>query len=161
MNIIVGVADCHVSNDAQNVLLTYALGSCIGVSIYDPVAQVGRMLHYMLPEASSDALSCGKSPYMFADTGIPMLFHEAFQKGADKRRLRVRVAGGAQINDQNGVFNIGHRNCLAVKKILWKAGVMVHSEETGGKNARTMRLDMSSGRVFVRSPDSVEERELK
>lgn len=161
MNIVVEVADCHVSDDVGNVLVTYALGSCVGVAIYDPVAQVGGMLHYMLPEASPDALSGGKSPYMFADTGIPMLFREAYQKGAHKRRLRVRVAGGAQINDQNGVFNIGHRNCLALKKILWKAGVMVHSEETGGKSARTMRLDMSSGRVFLRSVDCAEERELK
>jgi chemotaxis protein CheD len=160
MNVVIGVADCQVSNDHVSVLITYALGSCIGLSIYDPVAHVGGMLHYMLPEASRDALNAGKSPYMFADTGIPMLFREAYSKGADKRRLRVLVAGGAQVTGDSAVFNIGQRNCLALKKILWKAGVMVHAEETGGKRARTMRLDMASGRVFLRSPDAPEEREL-
>jgi chemotaxis protein CheD len=160
MNVVVGVADCRVSNEAANVLVTYALGSCVGVAIYDPVAQVGGLLHFMLPESSPDALQSGRSPYMFADTGIPLLFREAYQKGAEKRRLRVRVAGGAQVIDDKGVFNIGQRNCLAVRKILWKAGVMVHGEETGGASARTMRLEMNSGRVYLRSPDREEEREL-
>ena len=89
---------------------------------------------------------------MFADSGIPMMFHEAYEMGAQKRRLRVRVAGGAQIMDESGVFNIGKRNCLAMRKIFWKAGVMVQAEETGGGIARTMRFDLASGRIFLRSP---------
>src|ERR1035438_6871080 len=104
-----------------------------------PVAKVGGLLHFMLPEAPPDAAEAGKSPYMFADSGIPMLFREAYEKGAQKRRLRVRVAGGAQIMDEKGVFNIGQRNCLAMRKIFWRAGVLVHAEETGGNCARTMR----------------------
>jgi hypothetical protein len=74
--------------------------------------------------------------------------------------LRVRVAGGAQIMDERGVFNIGQRNCLAMRKIFWKAGVIVQAEETGGSVARTMRLQMDSGRVYLRSPDGLDEREL-
>jgi len=142
------------------VLVTYALGSCIGVAIYDPVARVGGLLHFMLPDAPSDAAKAGKSPYMFADSGIPMLFREAYGKGAEKRRLQVRVAGGAQVMDDKGIFNIGQRNCLAMRKIFWRAGVMVKAEETGGKTARTMRLEMSSGRVYLRSPEGPPEREL-
>jgi chemotaxis protein CheD len=160
MNIIVGVADCQLSDDSQNVLTTCALGSCIGIAIYDPVAKVGGILHFMLPESSKNALDAGKSPYMFADTGIPLLFQEAYKKGADKKRLRVRVAGGARLLDENGVFNIGQRNCLAMRKVFWKGGVMVHGEETGGKVARTMRLEMESGRVCLQSPDQGPEREL-
>jgi chemotaxis protein CheD len=160
MNVIVGVADCQVTNDVSNVLITYALGSCVAVTVYDPVARVGGLLHFMLPQAPADALQNGKSPYMFADSGIPMLFREAYQSGAEKRRLRVRVAGGANVMDENGVFNIGQRNCLAMRKIFWKAGVIVHAEEIGGKTARTMRLEMDSGRVFLRSPDGSAEREL-
>ncbi len=160
MNVVVGVADCLVSSDTSQVLVTYALGSCIGVSIYDPVAQVGGLLHFMLPEAPPDAAEFGKSPYMFADSGIPMLFREAYEKGAQKRRLRVRVAGGAQIMDEKGVFNIGQRNCLAMRKIFWRAGVLVHAEETGGRCARTMRLEMASGRIFLKSTDGSAEREL-
>jgi chemotaxis protein CheD len=160
MNVIIGVGDCYVSDDAGNTLVTYALGSCIAVAIYDPLTHVGGLLHFMLPEASAEGLKAGKSPYMYADSGIPLLFREAYQKGAEKRRLRVRVAGGAQVLDHEGVFNIGQRNSLAMRKILWKAGVMVHGEETGGNTARTVRLDMKTGGVFVRSPDGSAEREI-
>jgi chemotaxis protein CheD len=160
MNVVIGVADCHVSSDTDSVLVTYALGSCVAVAIYDPVVRVGGLLHFMLPEASRDALQAGKSPYMFADTGIPMLFREAYQKGAEKRRLRVSVAGGAQVMDEKGVFNIGHRNCLAMRKIFWRAGVLIQAEETGGRSARTVRLEMETGRVHLRSPDRSGEREL-
>jgi chemotaxis protein CheD len=62
--------------------------------------------------------------------------------------------------DENGVFNIGQRNCLAMRKIFWKAGVMVQSEETGGKIPRTMRFEIASGRIFLRSPEILTEREL-
>jgi chemotaxis protein CheD len=160
MNVVIGVADCRVSNDAEDVLVTYALGSCIAIAIHDPVTHVGGLLHFMLPESRADALNGGENPYMFADSGIPLLFRAAYDKGAEKRRLRVRVAGGAQVIDAAGLFNIGQRNCLAVRKILWKAGVLVHGEETGGNAARTVRLDMGSGRVCVRSPDGSIEREL-
>ena len=160
MNVVVGVADCRVTEDTSAVLITYALGSCIAVAIFDPVAQVGGLLHFMLPASPADGSLGGRSPYMFADVGIPMLFREAYDKGAQKRRLRVRVAGGAQIMDDNGVFNIGQRNCLAMRKIFWKAGVIVEREETGGTTARTMRLEMESGRVYLRSPSGPPEREL-
>jgi chemotaxis protein CheD len=160
MTVVIGVADCHVTCDTSTVLVTYALGSCVGVTIYDPVARVGGLLHFMLPAAPPGAVDAGRNPYMFADSGIPMLFHEAYEKGAQKSRLRVRVAGGAQIMDESGVFNIGNRNCLAMRRIFWKAGVMVPAEETGGATARTMRFDLASGRVFLRSPGGPGEREL-
>jgi chemotaxis protein CheD len=160
VNVVVGVADCRISDDAADVLITYALGSCVAVAIYDPATHVGGLLHFMLPEAPSDALKAGRNPYMFADSGVPLLFRAAYLKGAEKRRLRVRAAGGAQVMDPDGVFKIGQRNCLALRKILWKAGVLVHGEETGGNSARTVRLDMHSGRFYVRSPDGSVEREL-
>ena len=153
MYVIVGVGDCQVTKDASHVLVTYGLGSCIAIAIYDPVARVGGLLHFMLPEAPEGALQTGKSPYLFADSGIPMLFREAYQNGAEKHRLRVRVAGGARVLDEQGVFNIGPRNCLAMRRIFWKAGVILHGEETGGKTSRTMSLDVGSGRVVLLSPD--------
>lgn len=160
MIVVIGVADCHVTGDPSNVLVTYALGSCVAVSIYDPVARIGGLLHFMLPTAPTGAVEGGKSPYMFADSGIPLMFHQAYEKGALKSRLRVRVAGGAQVMDASGVFNIGQRNCLAMRRIFWKAGVILQAEETGGNLARTMRFELASGRVFLRSPGVPEEREL-
>lgn len=155
--LVVGVGDCRVSNDPDNVLVTYALGSCIAVMIHDPVASVGGLLHFMLPESGLDRDKAQRNPFMFADTGIPLLFHTAYELGAQKRRLVVAAAGGAQMMDQRGVFNIGKRNCLAMRKILWKAGMMVHAEDLGGLASRTVLLEVASGRVFLRGAGEPEQ----
>ena len=152
----VGVGDCKVSNGSESVLATYALGSCIAVAIHDPVTAVGGLLHFMLPESSLNPDKASQNPFMFADTGIPLLFHAAYQLGAEKRRLVVRVAGGAQVMDESGVFNIGKRNHLALRKILWKAGVMVHGEEIGGTTSRTVRLEVATGRFLIRLPGMID-----
>ncbi|HEY4045346.1 MAG TPA: chemotaxis protein CheD [Acidobacteriaceae bacterium] len=155
--IVVGVGDCRVSRDPDSYLITYALGSCIAVSIYDPTRNVGGLLHYMLPESRIDARRAEARPFMFADTGIPLLFQQAYQLGAEKSRLRVVVAGGAQVMDTDEVFNIGTRNHLAMRKILRKAGVPVEAEVVGGTDSRTLRLEISTGRLLVRTAGSVEE----
>ena len=149
----VGVGDCKVSNAAESVLTTYALGSCIAVAIHDPVAGVGGLLHFMLPDSALNLGKAGQNPFLFADTGIPLLLESACGLGAVKRRLTVRAAGGAQLMDESGIFNIGKRNHLALRKILWKAGVMIHAEEVGGMTARTVRLEVATGRFWVRGPD--------
>jgi chemotaxis protein CheD len=148
----VGVGDCKVSNAADAALTTYALGSCIALAIYDPVAAVGGLLHFMLPESSLNPVKAGENPFMFADTGIPLMFHAAYRLGAEKRRLVVCAAGGAQVMDENGVFNIGKRNNLALRRVLWKAGVMIHGEEVGGTTARTVRLEVATGRFLISGP---------
>ncbi len=159
-SLIVGIADCQVSADPEGVLVTYALGSCIAVAIHDPVARVAGMLHYMLPESSIDAVKAKERPFMFADTGIPMLFRRAYELGADKKRIVVRVAGGAQVMNDKGVFDIGRRNYLALRKILWKAGVLIHGEEVGGNNSRTVRLEVSSGTMWLRGGGANAEQEF-
>jgi len=155
----VGIGDCRVSNASASVLATYALGSCIAVAIHDPVAAVGGLLHFMLPESSLNPDKASRNPFMFADTGIPRLFHAAYELGAEKRRIVVRAVGGAQVMDENGVFNIGKRNHLALRKILWKAGLMIHGEEVGGTESRTVRLEVSTGRCWVRGP-GIADREI-
>lgn len=154
--LIVGIGDCKVTRAAESVLTTYALGSCIAVAVHDPVAAVGGMLHFMLPESSVSPAKASQNPFMFADTGIPLLFHAAYRLGADKRRLVVRAAGGAQVMDENGVFNIGKRNHLALRKILWKAGVMLQGEEIGGTESRTVKLEIATGRFWIRGAGFVE-----
>jgi chemotaxis protein CheD len=154
--IVVGVADCQVSNQPEATITTYALGSCIALAIHDPVAGVGGMLHFMLPESEIDRAKAEQNPYMFADTGIPLLFRAALQHGADRKRLTVRAAGGAQFLDDRGIFNIGKRNYLALRKILWKAGVMLHGEMVGGTVSRTVRLEIDSGKLWVREAGTQE-----
>jgi len=150
MDIVVGVGDMKVSNDPEDVLVTYSLSSCIGLAIYDPVAKVGGLLHYMLPESSLDGSKARKNPYMFGDTGIPLLFKEAYNLGAKKNRLKVIVVGGAQILDQKGFFNIGKRNHTLLRKMFWKNNVMIDYEEVGGTVNRTIRLEIESGQAWLK-----------
>lgn len=145
-NIVVGVADCKWSQITGSVLVTYALGSCIAVALHDPVAQVGGMLHYMLPESKIDREKAAKNPFMFADTGLPLLISRLVRLGANKSRVSVRIAGGANVLDVNGYFDIGKRNYLALRKLLWKSGLMIHAEKVGGVTSRTVTLDIASGR---------------
>ncbi|MEP6537091.1 MAG: chemotaxis protein CheD [Bryobacteraceae bacterium] len=147
---VIGIADCAVSNDPDAMLVTYALGSCIAVTLYDSVSRIAGMLHLMLPESSIDSARGQSNPYMFANTGIPLLFNRAFQQGAEKRRLVVRLVGGAQVMDSGGVFNIGKRNQLSTRKILWKAGYLIHGEETGGTVSRTVKLEVGTGKLWIR-----------
>lgn len=150
VNIIVGVADMKVSNDPAAVLVTYSLGSCIGVAVYDPVVRVAGILHFMLPDSSLDPAKARAKPYMFADTGVAPLFRSAYELGAKKQRMRVIVAGAAQILDQHGFFNIGKRNYMALRKILWKNKVMVSHEEVGGNVNRTIRLAVKDGTCWMK-----------
>jgi len=151
MNIVVGVADMSVSNNPEVLLTTYSLGSCIGVAIYDPVVNVGGLLHYMLPESSLDVAKAQKNPYMFGDTGIPLLFKEAYKLGAKKNRLKIMVVGGGQILDQNGMFNIGKRNHTLLRKMFWKNNVMIDFEEVGGVVNRTVKLAVKNGDAWIKT----------
>ncbi|MBB5059139.1 chemotaxis protein CheD [Granulicella aggregans] len=145
----VGISDCAVSGDPNAVITTHALGSCVGLLIYDPVARVGGLLHYMLPDSTMDKDRAAQKPFMFADTGIPLLFHTAYKAGARKERIQVTALGGAQILGTNDSFSIGKRNLMSMRKILWKAGVMLHHEEVGGTSPRTARLEVASGKILV------------
>ena len=155
--IIVGIGDCAVSKNPDDILITHALGSCIAILISDPIARVAGLLHYMLPESSIDLEKAGQRPFVFADTGIPLLFKSAYQLGAVKARLSVMATGGAQMMDPSGTFNIGERNHLAMRRIFCKAGVIVHKEEVGGCTSRTVRIDVATGTVRLRTAGEAEQ----
>ncbi len=158
MDRVVDIADFAVSKDPRDTLVTYSLGSCIGVAIWDPEAQVGGLLHYMLPESSLSPDKAKANPAMFADTGVPALFRAAYELGATKKRLVVKVAGGSQLLDDNGTFNIGKRNYVMLRKIFWKNGILIDKEDVGGSISRTLRLRCNEGRLTLKTRDG--EREL-
>jgi chemotaxis protein CheD len=149
--VVVSTADCKVSGDPDATLVTYGLGSCIALVVHDPVAGVAGMLHYMLPDSSIDRAKAEANPYMFADTGIPRLMNAMYERGAEKRRLNIWAVGGAQVLDNENCFQIGKRNHLALRKIMWKGGLFVGSEDVGGTLSRTVRLEAGSGRVLIHS----------
>jgi chemotaxis protein CheD len=150
MQVVVGVADMRVSNQQGEVLVTHALGSCIGVVIYDPTAKVGGILHFMLPDSNLDLGKAREHPHMFADTGLPLLFRECYRLGAQKSRLRVKVAGGSQVLGTREFFQIGRRNYAALRKIFLKNNVLIDKEDVGGTKARTLFLEMATGNVWIK-----------
>lgn len=154
----VGIADMIVLASADDLIVTYALGSCLGITIYDPVVRVGGMLHAMLPTSSNDPEKAQKNPFMFVDSGVPRLFLESYKLGAKKERLIVKVAGGASINktEVDDHFQIGKRNCLMLRKLLWKNGVMIKAEDVGGHIARTMTLALTDGGIMIRNSNGLE-----
>ncbi|MDD5722997.1 MAG: chemotaxis protein CheD [Syntrophales bacterium] len=149
--IVIGVSDVKISSKSEDVLITYALGSCIAVIVYDPLAQVGGLLHFMLADSSIDKKKALQKPAMFADTGVPLLFKSCYKLGAEKKHMKVKLAGGASLMDDANFFRIGQKNIMAMRKILWRNNVIVAGEDTGENYNRTVELRMSDGRVTVRS----------
>jgi chemotaxis protein CheD len=158
-SLVVGVSDAKISCDADTSLVTYALASCIGISIYDPLAGVAGLLHYMLPDSRIDPEKAKEHPWMFADTAIPMFFQQAYRMGAEKSRLRVIAAGGAQVLQSKDSLEIGKRNELAMRQIFWQSDVILAAEDLGGSDVRTLRLEAGTGRLTVRR-NGAEEQEL-
>ena len=119
MTHVVGIADMKISNREEDLLITYALGSCLGVAAYDPVARIGALLHAMLPSSEMDLNKAMINPYMFVDTGVQSMLEELFKLGARRERLVIKVAGGACMNGKNGdFFQIGKRNFLMLREVL-------------------------------------------
>lgn len=149
--IVIDISDAKVSSDPSDVLVTYSLGSCIGVCLYDPITHIGGMLHYQLPSSKMDEERARNKPLMFADTGMALLLNKLTSMGANKKRMHVRLAGGAAMATGPQGFDIGKRNYLAIRKILWSNGMFINAEDVGGNAARNLYLDMADGTVTVRS----------
>jgi chemotaxis protein CheD len=155
--VVVGMADCRVSAAQDDEVATFALGSCIGLAVYDPQVRVGGLLHFMLPD-SSIAMQGETNPYKFADTGIPRLLDGVCALGASKRRLEVWAAGAASMLASAGGFEIGKRNHQALRTLLWKAGLLLQGEAVGGNQSRSVRLEIATGHFWIQ--ESGEDRKL-
>jgi len=153
----IGISERYLSRKADDLLVTHALGSCVGVAIHDPMAMVGGILHYMLPNGSLDATKAQENPFMFGDTGIPAFFKEAYAMGASKERLRVVIAGGARVIESVQSLDIGARNVVIARKLFWKNGVLIAAEDVEGNRPRTLFLEVATGRTWFTSRGEVHE----
>lgn len=149
MKHVVGVADMKIATEPGDVIVTHALGSCLGIAIHDPVASVGGLLHVMLPLSRVNPEKAKINPYMFVDVGVPAFFKQAIRHGGNKGRFIVKVAGGANVQHSSDHFAIGKRNYIMLKKLLWKNGVLIDAEDIGGDSAKTMYLEIGSGRTWL------------
>lgn len=154
MNIInVGMGELQVSKHNGTSLVAPGLGSCIGLIMYDPKAKVAGMVHVVLPDSANAGVS-NSLPGKYADTAVPELIEKMIKQGASKSNLWVKIAGGAQMfNLEKGgnVLNIGVRNTIAVKAALNKENLSLKSSDTGGNKGRTLKIEIATGKVYVRS----------
>lgn len=148
--VVVGMADFAVSNSPNLVLTTYSLGSCLGVAIYDPVVRAAGLLHAMLPDSNLQPEKAILQPGMFIDTGIKALFNAMADFNADPSRFKIYVAGGAQIMDSSGFFNIGKKNHQALVDIFEREHLRIEAEQVGGLVNRTMHVNLSTGAVTLK-----------
>ena len=149
--IVVGVAELAVTGDPSSSIVTHALGSCVGVTIFDPVARVAGLLHFMLPHSKVNPEKAASNPAMFGDTGIPLLFKSCYELGGEKERMIVCAAGGAEVMTDDGHFKIGARNRTILRKIFWKNNILLSGDETGGSISRTLSISVADGTVRVRN----------
>ncbi|HDM10494.1 MAG: chemotaxis protein CheD [Deltaproteobacteria bacterium] len=149
MRYVVGVGDMKVGGKGD-ILVTHALGSCLGLMVYDPVERVGGLLHAMLPLSKINPQKAKTNPFMFVDTGVPKLFEEIYSRNGQKRRLVVKVAGCSRPLGKNEMFRIGERNYIVLKKLLWKNNILLDAEDIGGTDIRTVHFDLSTGRTIIR-----------
>ena len=157
MRYTVGISEMCFGTNLGDLIVTHALGSCIGIAIHDADAHVGGILHYMLPASSLDADKAKNNPLMFGDTGIPEFFKESYRLGAKKDNLRVVIAGGANVIAGSHNFDIGNRNIVIARKLFWKNNIMISAEHVGGAMPRTMYLEIGSGHTWFTSRGEIVE----
>ncbi len=146
----VGIADMKIAR-REGVLITYALGSCIGISLYDPAIKLAALLHIMLPEAGSMS---DMNVLKFADTGIQEMLRKMAAFGGVKRRYQCKIAGGAKMFDMKGtggIGNIGERNIRSVEAIMRAEQIRILNKDVGLNYARTMLIDAADGTVRIRT----------
>jgi chemotaxis protein CheD len=152
--VTLGVGEFGASKEPGTQIKTYALGSCVAVILFNPATHASGMGHIALPDSSINPDMLRKRPGYFADSGIPSLLRQMTALGcrADGRGLLVKLAGGASIMDKNDIFNIGKRNLLAIKKILWQHGLGAIAEDVGGNHSRTVSIATDDGSVQISCP---------
>jgi len=150
MNLTVLVGDMKTGRNGD-MLVTHALGSCLGLMAFDPLVKVGGLLHAMLPLSSINPEKALVNPAMFVDTGVPLLFQALYEQGAAKARLVVKATGCGTPMGQNEVFKIGERNYTVLMKLLWKNSILLQAEDVGGSASRTVHFEVSTGQVFLSS----------
>ncbi len=150
-NITVDISDMKLSRTPSDVIVTYSLGSCVGVTMYDPVARVGGMIHCMLPLSKIDPEKARLKPYMFVDTGVAAMLGELYSMGAQRQNIVAKVAGAGSPLGKEETFRIGQRNYTILRKFLWKNNILIDKEDVGGSKARTLYLYLADGCTTVKS----------
>ncbi len=153
-SIHIGIGEWAISADESTTIKTFALGSCVSVAVYDPFIKTGGLTHFALPDSSLNAQKASELKGYFVNTGLPLFLEELKKSGVNLLRASLELYGGANILATGITFDIGKRNILMVKKILWQLGHAIHREESGGNVSRTVYLDIGNGKVAINANQS-------
>lgn len=150
--VVVGIADMKIAQGEGQILATYALGSCVGVCIYDEVLKIGGLLHAMLPRAGGES----DTPYRYVDTGLPKMIQALRVKGVAPERMKAKMVGGAKMFGYQVTVDgedIGTKNVKMVRQMLLQYRIPLILEETGGGMGRTIRFSLDNGWVTILNAD--------
>lgn len=131
--------------------MSYALGSCLGLMLYDPEVCIGGMLHAMLPSSKVNPEKAKDNPFMFVDTGVPEMLSQLFDAGAKRSRLVIKVAGCASPLGGSQSFDVGKRNYSVLEQVFFKNKIQVDSKAIGGTDNLTVFLNVSTGSVTIKN----------
>lgn len=152
---IIGIGEYAVAEHEYQKLITYSLGSCIGLTLYDPASRLGGLLHAQMPLSRMAPAKSKERPGMFVDTGVTTLIAALLRRGASRRGLVACAAGAASLFNDADMFDIGRRNYTVLRKLLWKNNILLAAEDVGGSSSRTMWLEMETGRTTLRRQGSL------
>lgn len=150
-SIHVGIGELAISSNSDDTLIAANLGSCLGISVYDPKLKLGGLIHCMLPLSRSNPDKADEKPATYVDTGVVLLLSELVKRGSNKKDFIVTVVGGSNINDTNNVFEIGKKNYTMFRKVMWKNGLLIKAEDVGEHYSRTICLEVGSGAVWLKA----------
>ncbi len=155
--LVVNISDMKLAKKGDDVLVTYSLGSCIGVAAYDPQLKLGGLIHCLLPISKAAPAKAKDNPHMFVNTGVTDMLRTLVKQGASRDRLVIKAAGGAHMMQVNNLFDTGARNLAALKSLLAKNNLTLAGVDTGGNVPRTMYLRMDACKVEIKTFGKVKE----
>jgi chemotaxis protein CheD len=150
MEIVVSISDMKVTNRGRDILVTHALGSCLGLAAYDPVAGVAGLIHCLLPVAR-DNPRAASNPFMYVNTGVPQMMRSMFNRGAVREKLILKAVGCGRMMHISNQFDTGASNLAALRKLLAINDLRLAAEDVSGTIPRTMRLFADTGRLVISS----------
>ena len=151
--ILVKLADLAVSKNPEDLLVVYGLGSTAAVILYDDGARVGGIVHFMLPNSASESRRAADYPAMYADVALPLLVESCIGQGARRESLTAKLAGGSILMGQGISRSISEGNIATAKKILAGLAIPLTTEDTGGNHNRAVRLEIATGKTFLKGPN--------
>lgn len=156
---VLGIGDWAVSNSPEDILRTYALGSCIALILHHPKTKTMGLVHIALPDPLCHSGE-KRGPGHYASSAAPLLLKEvraaAGSYSATDSGIVAKLVGGAAVIKIRNPFHLGERILCELENTLHRLHIPVVKQDTGGTIARTVSLHIESGVVAVKSPGTQE-----